>query len=99
MPFFPSLAELPDDGLCPSEVCPPMLVHALLVVVVAVYVGCLHPLLLLAKMWNLGCQPSCPRHIVRYVLDKMRQKGLDRNNAFTEERNINMLKLIVIFHT
>jgi len=75
-----------------------MMVLALLAVVVVDCAGCLH-LQLPSEMRNLGCKPSFPRHIVRYVLDKMRQKGLDRNNAFTEERNINMLKLIVIFHT
>ena len=70
-----------------------------LVVVVVDCAGYHHPLLLPFEMWNLGCQPSCPRHIVRYVLDKMRQKGLDRNNAFTEERNFNMLRWTIIFHT
>ena len=77
-----------------------MLVLALLAVVVVVdCAGYPHLQLLLPEMRNLGCQPSCPRHIVRYISDKMRQKGLDRNNAFTEERNINMLKWIIIFHT
>ena len=100
VPFFLSLAELPDDGLHPSKVYPPMLALALLAMAVAVDCdGYLRSLLLLSEMQNLGCQPSCPRHIIRYVSDKMRQKGLDRNHAFIEERNINMLKLIIIFHT
>ena len=77
-----------------------MLALALLAVAVAVnYAGYLHPLLLPSEMWNLGCQPSCPRHIIRHVSDKTRQKGLDRKYAFTEEHNFNMLKWIIIFHT
>jgi hypothetical protein len=75
-----------------------MMVLALLAAVVVNSAGCLH-LQLPSEMWNLGCQPSCPRHIVRYVSDKIRQKGLDRNNTFMEEQNINMLKWIIIFHT
>ena len=100
MPFFPSLAELPDDGLHPSKVYPPMLALALLVVAVVVdCAGYLRSLLLLSEMRNLGCQSTCPRHIIRYVSDKMRQKVLDREYAFTEEWNFNMLKWIIIFHT
>jgi hypothetical protein len=98
-PFFPSLVELPDGGLHPFEVYPPMLVLALLAVVVVDCASCPHLLQLLSEMRNLRGQPSCPRHIVRYVLDKMRRKGLGRNNAFTEERNINMLKWIIIVNT
>ena len=76
-----------------------MMVLALLAVVVVVdCAGCLH-LQLLSEMRNLGCQPSCPRHIVRYVSDKMRQKGLDRKYAITKEHNFNMLKWIIIFYT
>jgi len=87
-PFFPSLVELPNDGLCPSKVYVPMLALALLAVAVAVnYAGYLHPLLLSSEMRNLGCQPSCPRHIIRHVSDKMRQKGLDRKYALTEDQN------------
>ena len=86
--FFPSLAELPDDGLRPSKVYPPMLALALLVVVLVVdCAGYLHPLLLSSEMRNLGCQPSCPRHIIRHVSEKMRQKGLDRKYALTEDQN------------
>jgi len=71
-PFFPSLAELPNDGLHPSEVYLPMMVLALLAMVVGVDCAkCFH-LQLLSEMRNLGCQPSCPRHIVRYISDKMR---------------------------
>ena len=77
-----------------------MLGLGLMAVAVAVdCAGYLYSLLLLSAMRNLRCQPSYPRHIVRYVLDKMRQKGLDRNNAFMEERNFNMLRWIIIFHT
>jgi len=77
-----------------------MLALSLLAVVVAVEcAGYLHPLLLSSEMQNLGCQPSCPRHIVRHVSDKMRQKGLDRKYAITKEHNFNMLKWIIIFYT
>ena len=54
-----------------------MLGLGLMAVAVAVAVDCagyLYSLLLLSEMRNLRCQPSYPRHIVRYVLDKMRQK-------------------------
>ena len=77
-----------------------MLGLALMAVAVVVdYAGYLCSLLLLSEMRNLRCQPSYPRHIIRHVSDKTRQKGLDRKYAFTEEHNFNMLKWIIIFHT
>ena len=98
--FFPPLAELPNDRLRPSEVYPSRLALAFLAVAVVVECAAyLHPLLPSSKMQNLECQPSCHRHIVRHVSDKMRQKGLDRKYAITKEHNFNMLKWIIIFYT
>ena len=55
MPFFPSLAELPDDGLRPSKVYPPMLALALLAVYVVVdCASYLHPLLLPSRSRTSG---------------------------------------------